>query len=274
MNIILEKTVEIVKSRLRSELDAITVERAVLGLFFTGVRLSTGHGGLCFTPVKEMPEAVCCPSSARAMPLSGRLSGRPVSDYLEYVFSDNPLKKALGIAALNALSSILFEREGYDIRFADAFDETEPADYGRITVVGALVPIIKKLISAGSDFSILELDPKTLKEHEMKYFVPADKAGTVIPYSDLLVITGVTILNDTLPQLLEMAKPGAEITVTGPTAGMIPDVLFDMGVTTAGGILVTDADRLLDIIAEGGSGYHFFGRYAERIIIKNKAMSH
>ena len=273
MNIILEKTIETVKSRLRSEIDTITVDRAVLGLFFTGVRLSTGHGGLCFTPVKEMPEAVCCPSSARAMPLSGRLSGKPVSDYLEYVVSDNPLKKALGIAALNALSSILFERGDYDIRFADAFDETEPADYDRVTVVGALVPIIKKLIAAGSDFSILELDPKTLKEHEMKYFVPADKAGTVIPYSDLLVITGVTILNDTLPQLLEMAKPGTEITVTGPTAGMIPDVLFDMGVTMAGGILVTDADRLLDIISEGGSGYHFFGRYAERIIIKNKVIS-
>lgn len=60
------------------ELDKITVERAVFGLFFSGVKLSTGHGGLCFTPVKEMPEAVCCPSSARAMPLSGRLRGRPV----------------------------------------------------------------------------------------------------------------------------------------------------------------------------------------------------
>lgn len=102
----------------------------------------------------------------------------------------------------------------------------------------------------------------------MKYFVPADRADTVVPYSDLLVITGVTILNDTLPGLLEMAKPGAEIAVTGPTAGMIPDVLFDMGVTIAGGILVTDADGLLDIIAEGGSGYHFFGKYAERTVIK------
>lgn len=47
------------------ELDKITVERAVFGLFFSGVKLSTGHGGLCFTSVKEMPEAVCCPSSAR-----------------------------------------------------------------------------------------------------------------------------------------------------------------------------------------------------------------
>ena len=41
------------------DLDGVTLERAAFGLFFSGVKLSTGHGGLCFTPVKEMPEAVC-----------------------------------------------------------------------------------------------------------------------------------------------------------------------------------------------------------------------
>ena len=92
------------------ELDKITVERAVFDLFFSGVKLSTGHGGLCFTPVKEMPEAVCCPSSARAMPLSGRLRGRPVREYLDDIFGENILRRTLGIAALNALSVAAWEQ--------------------------------------------------------------------------------------------------------------------------------------------------------------------
>ena len=71
---LLEETVNLIKTRLGSEFENITIERAVFGLFFSGVKLSTGQGGICFTPVKEMPEAVCCPSSARAMPLSGKLS--------------------------------------------------------------------------------------------------------------------------------------------------------------------------------------------------------
>ena len=66
-----------------------------------------------------------------------------------------------------------------------------------------------------------------------------------------------------------MAKPGAEIVVTGPTASMLPDSFFRRGVTTLGGILVTKPDELLDIISEGGSGYHFFGKSAERLIIRN-----
>ena len=37
-NIILERTIELVKDRLKPEIDTITVERAVLGLFFTGVK--------------------------------------------------------------------------------------------------------------------------------------------------------------------------------------------------------------------------------------------
>ncbi|MBF1010985.1 MAG: Fis family transcriptional regulator, partial [Lachnoanaerobaculum sp.] len=91
-----------------------------------------------------------------------------------------------------------------------------------------------------------------------------------LPDSDLDVITGVTILNDTLPDLLAMCKPGADILVTGPTAGMIPDAFFKRGVTVMGGILVTKPDELLDVISEGGSGYHFFGKSAERIVIYNK----
>ena len=66
-----------------------------------------------------------------------------------------------------------------------------------------------------------------------------------------------------------MCKPGADILVTGPTAGMIPDAFFKRGVTVMGGILVTKPDELLDIISEGGSGYHFFGKSAERIVIYN-----
>lgn len=272
--VLLEESVKLAEEKLGKELDTITVERAVLGLFFTGVELSTGHGGLCFTPVKEMPEAVCCPSSAKAMPLSGRLKGRPVREYLSDIFHENVLKRTLGIAALNALSMAVWEREtpkGYETLVGeDAFDLLEVEKYEKTVVIGALVPMLKKLIAAKADFRVLEQDVRTLKERELPYYAPAEQADLYVPEADLLVITGVTILNDTLPKILGLAKPGAEILVTGPTASMLPDVFFARGVTMLGGIQVTDADRLLDIISEGGSGYHFFGKYADRTVIRKR----
>lgn len=274
MNILLQESADILKEYFGERLDKMVVERAVFGLFFSGVKLSTGHGGLCFTPVKEIPEAVCCPSSAKAMPLSGKLGGRSVKSYLDDLSHTNILRKTLAIATLNALSACYWEENKnleYKIELdVDSFDVMEISQGKKSVVIGALVPMLKKLLAAEADFKVLEIDSRTLKGKELEHFAPAKDAALYLPDSDLDVITGVTILNDTLPDLLAMCKPGADILVTGPTAGMIPDAFFKRGVTVMGGILVTKPDELLDVISEGGSGYHFFGKSAERIVIYNK----
>lgn len=271
-SVLLDETRLEIEEILGDEIDTLTVERAVFGLFFSGVKLSSGYGGLCFTPVKELPEAVCCPSSAKAMPLSGQLCGRSVRKYLEDLSSGNILKKTLAIATLNALSACIWERKlysGYRISTGcDAFDSAVIPEGGKSVVVGALVPMLRKLLKADADFRVLEMDSRTLKGKELEHYAPSGDYQKYFPSSDLDVITGVTILNDTLPGLLETAKKGAQIIVTGPTASMLPDAFFRRGVTVMGGIVVTDADRVLDVIAEGGSGYHFFGKGAERLVIE------
>ena len=65
---ILRETLAAIPEILGPDLDGLTVERAVIGLFFTGVKLSNGIAGACATPIKTIPEAVCCPTSAMAMP--------------------------------------------------------------------------------------------------------------------------------------------------------------------------------------------------------------
>ena len=274
MNILLQESADILKEYFGERLEKMVVERAVFGLFFSGVKLSTGHGGLCFTPVKEIPEAVCCPSSAKAMPLLGKLGGRSVKSYLDDLSHTNILRKTLAIATLNALSACYWE-ENKNLEYkietdVDSFDVMEIPQGKKSVVIGALVPMLKKLLAADADFKVLEMDSRTLKGKELEHFAPTKDANMYLPDSDLDVITGVTILNDTLPDLLAMCKPGADILVTGPTAGMIPDAFFKRGVTVMGGILVTKPDELLDVISEGGSGYHFFGKSAERIVIYNK----
>ena len=273
-NILLEETTDKVKSILGEKINDLTIERAVFGLFFSGVKLSDGQGGLCFTPVKEMPQAVCCPSSARAMPLSGRLTKRSIEETLADLNSYNILRKTLAIATLNALSASCWDtgeaqRGGYTLELDEnTFDEVEIPVEGKTVVVGALVPILKRLIKSHADFTVLEMDKRTLKGTELDHYAPSEDAHLYIPEADLVVITGVTVLNDTLPDLLQLVKPDAQVVVTGPTASMLPDVFFTHGVTMMGGVLVTKPDEVLDCISEGGSGYHFFGKSAERLVIK------
>src|SRR5262245_59889381 len=82
-NAILNRTIEIVRGSLGSALEDIVIDRFAVGLFFTGVKLSTGYAGACATPVKEIPDAVCCPRSAMAMPFPGKLKGRRANGLLD-----------------------------------------------------------------------------------------------------------------------------------------------------------------------------------------------
>ena len=72
----------------------LCIERAVLGVFFTGVKLTNGMGGLCATPIKSVPEAVCCPSSAMAMPVPGKIGGRNAVQLLQNLYRPQDLRRA------------------------------------------------------------------------------------------------------------------------------------------------------------------------------------
>lgn len=114
---------------------------------------------------------------------------------------------------------------------------------------------------------MLEKDARTLKPDEMPFFVPADQAPAKVLLADILVITGTTLINDPLEDLLNLARPNTQIVVVGPTASTLPDAFFRRGVKVAGEVRVTKPDDLLDTIGEAGSGYHFFGKSAERTVI-------
>jgi hypothetical protein len=59
---ILEETVQLIRKRMGGQLTSLALEECRVGVFFTGVRLESGDAGFAFTPVREIPEAACCPS--------------------------------------------------------------------------------------------------------------------------------------------------------------------------------------------------------------------
>jgi uncharacterized protein (DUF4213/DUF364 family) len=71
-----------------------------------------------------------------------------------------------------------------------------------------------------------------------------------------------------LEKILQAVGPNTEVAVMGPTAGFLPEPLFERGVRVVGGVWVKKPDHLLDVLAAGGSGYHFFDTLADRIVIE------
>lgn len=271
---LLAETTDLLHAILGPELAGLTVSRAVVGLFFTGVMLSDGSTGAAATPLRELREAVCCPSSAGAMPLPGKLAGRPAADLLRQLDAPDPIRRAVGVAAMNALAAAAWGRRPSPAVTlepgVDAYDAARIRPGERVVVVGAFVPFLKALKAAGQDWTVLEQDKATLKPDELAHFRPANEAAVVLPGADVMLITGTTLLNDTLAELLGLARPDTRVVVVGPTVGLLPDVLLARGADILGGIRVTDPERFLDCLAEGGSGYHFFGRSAEKLVLRRR----
>jgi uncharacterized protein (DUF4213/DUF364 family) len=275
---ILAETIDILRHELGAKLDAIVIERAVIGIFFTGVKLSTGHAGVCATPIKEMPEAVCCPSSAGAAFNPFRIKGMAAAKTIADIAGTSGIERALAVATVNALADLVAERRaqsGADlgaevIENMDAFDAADVTAADKAVVIGAFAPFLRELRKRGTSYWVLEKDPSTLKPIELPFFRPAQEAAAVVPDADVVFITGTTLVNDTLDTLVALAKPSARLVVAGPTVTMLPDAFFARRCDILGGVKITDPDSLLDVLALGGSGYHFFGRFAEKIVLRRK----
>jgi uncharacterized protein (DUF4213/DUF364 family) len=272
---ILDDTIATIGAVLGSELEQITIDRVVVGLFFTGVKLDNGIAGACATPIKTIPEAVCCPSSAMAMPFPGKLHGRRAADLAREAFSAHGIRRAIGIAAVNALADCCWRRRPHPevaLRHGvDAFDATDIRPGDRVVVVGAFVPFLKELKRRGQPFLVLEQDPATLKADELPFFRPAERAAEILPQADVVLITGSTLVNNTLEDLLALAPSAARVTIVGPTVGMLPDAFLARGADVLGCVRITMPDPFLDLLAEGGSGYHFFGRSAQKLVLVRRA---
>src|SRR3990172_2950403 len=198
---VVAETVDLITERSPVPLQEVWVDDLVIGIFFTGVKLSTGHAGVAFTPIGEIPEAVCCPTTAARMPQAGNFEGSPVSEVLKYSLDPNVLKSAIGVATLNALTQWIIESEeegGYHlIQDKDGFDLLEIQPHETVSLIGAFGPYIRRLKTMGNPFFIIERNPLTLRKDEMRFYRPESEMGPTLEESNVIVMTGTAIVNQT-----------------------------------------------------------------------------
>ena len=269
---ITKELIEIIqKSQVINRLN-ITPKDIRIGVFYTGVVLSTGHAGMSYTPVQEIPEAVCCPRSHAKMPQSGNLLNFSVYDLMEYALDDNVLKAAVGVATINALSAILLEDDECPYKpsaYGNALDLIQISREDTVVMVGAFPPFIKRIQEITKKLFVIERNPRAVGKGDAVEIEPEASLQELIPKADILIITGVTLVNHTLEPILRLARNARDIVVVGPTASVYPGPLFKRGVTVLGGVRVTDASKMIHLIGEAGSGYDFFEQCAEKIVIRN-----
>ncbi len=100
-------------------------------------------------------------------------------------------------------------------------------------------------------------------------FVPVNQTPDTFKDSDIVIITGYTLLNRTLDDLLHMIPPACQVVVVGPSSSFIPDILFRHRVDIIGSVSITDRHRLFEVVSEAGAGFHLFRYCAKKICLVN-----
>lgn len=227
------------------QVDRFTVEKACIGLGYTGIKLNSGHAGLSYTLSHEM-SPYCCQVSDRA----GKIAGSPAIEIASMARSWEISESVLGFATLNALSQVFFDSESasYNIKQSNLIDELQVRPSDIVVMVGSLHPFINPLREKAQELFVIERS-SVLRE---EWMFPDTAAEELLPKADVVIATGATLANGTIDRVTELTKKAREFGLVGPSTNVIPDPLFDRGVTVIGGVRVLDPDKMIQIIAEGG----------------------
>lgn len=156
-------------------------------------------------------------------------------------FSQDLSEASLGLAAVNSLIDINPE----DCIDIDGLKHIYTIGKGKnISVIGHF-PFLEELSKIAKNLWIIEKRPQSGD-------VPEDEGEKYISQSDIVVISSTTLINHTLPGIIDLCKKGSLKMLLGPSTPMTR-ILFDFGIDMLSGSMVTDKEKALKSIAEGAN---------------------
>lgn len=233
---------------------------------FCALELADGSIGLTYALLGDTQRALQGAQTghdARATLL--KVEGMPALELAGRYLGDDALARALGLAAINALSQHLFRRAGYVPAAAtDSIGLLDPRPGERIGMVGLFPPLTRRILAAGASLVVVELDPSLAGERD-GYLVTLDHRE--LARCDKVLSTTTLMLNDTLDEVIAACAHARALVLIGPGGGCLPDALFARGVTALGGTAIVDRDGFVAALGRGEA----WGANARKYVIARDA---
>jgi len=230
------RLVRAVKQSIPSERLDVALSDVVTYAFVTTARSSRMGTAMTLTD-----DAIYRGEQHRAVRSMGTAHDLPLREVLSWTESTQPMERSIAMAALNSTLPL----KGPLFAAGNALALAARLGAGKNVVMVGHFPDADEIRGIAARLSILERRP-------LPGDLPADTAPQVVPDADVVAMTGVTCLNDTIDGLLALKKPGAIFIVLGPTVPLCP-VLFDFGIDVVAGAWVEDEELLVSHLAQGGT---------------------
>ena len=175
----------------------------------------------------------------------GNLTKMTTLELASYAHSWNLIEASIGCAAIASMASP--PQNAVDSNAQGII--MQKSSGARVTMVGAF-PFCTKLREVAAELYVLELDPYQLNAREG--ILPETAADYVIPDTDVLIISGSTLINKSLERLLSLARESQAYTVILGPSTIMSEVLFEYGADMLGGSFVINPEAIKNKISQSG----------------------
>ncbi len=229
--------------------DDLTVDEIVVG---NGITYVESNGGSGSAPYRNYTE--------RAPQYEGDKFDLSLKEVAELVKSWNFVEASVGNAALlayynhpdrvRAKGILSSDKNRVEDRLKDPFINSQKEIQGKKVCVVGHFPLIENLFEPVCDLSIIEWDPG-IGDY------PYTACEYLIPESDYVYFTCASIVDKSLPRILELSENAKKITMVGP-ATPLAEQFFDYGIDDLSAFVILDNERAKRIV----SGAEFQRIYA------------
>jgi uncharacterized protein (DUF4213/DUF364 family) len=223
--------------------EGITIAETFMGDHWIGVHADEGGFGL----------AMRINSTTIPWLVKDDYAGMPLKELAQGAKSWNFIEAGYGVAAINAYYNQQERARALGIDLThpsmanEAFKKYRDELVGKKAAVVGHFPYLERLLGPVCELSILERRPQAGD-------YPDPACEYLLPEQDYVFITGSTLINKTMPRLLQLCR-GYTVLV-GPSVPLTP-VLFDFGIDDLSGFVVLNSEQCCHGIREGREGLHF-----------------
>ena len=251
---------------------SLHINKIRIGTYLTAVMLSDGSCGVsstindkehnCKKEERDFGEFTPCQIKNRSV------------ESLFNVNKNSALLQSIKTATLNALSEKIVSNKKYKIiEDADPIDLLNFKADSKVVLVGGFNSYISKILNFTKNLHVLELDSLKIHSSYRHFYVDASEYKKTMENADFIIITGMTLINNTIDDLLKSCPTKAITVVTGPSSSVVPDMLFNHNVDMVGSMKITNYDKLFELVEEAGTGYHLLKYCARKITIVRNSLN-
>lgn len=212
-----------------------------IGIKYTAVLLDDGSCGLAATLVHQLPHRCECIKE---------IVNKTALEAAKMAFSPHLLPSVLGVATINALLSTKNKSE---FTLGNILDFLPISREDTIGIVGAFLPLLPPLRKKTSKIYVFERYPI----NGVKEYYPDWAEPLLLSRCSIVIISGTTIINKTIDQVLSYLSPSQMIGMVGPTTPLAPSIFSKHKVSILSGVRVTNPGKLIGLIKQGGGTRDF-----------------